>query len=116
MKLLIGLGVIVLLVLVVGGSLVGTRNELVTEREAVKAAFTQVDVDLQRRLVLIPNLVETVKGIAKQELAVVDSVTSARAAMVGASTPAERIAANQQLDSALARLLVVVENYPQIKS
>jgi len=114
--LLIGLGVIVLLVLVVGGSLVGTRNELVTEREAVKAAFTQVDVDLQRRLDLIPNLVETVKGIAKQELAVTDSVTAARAAMVGARTPAERIAANQQLDSALARLLVVVENYPQIKS
>jgi len=114
--LLITLGAIVLIGLVCGGSLLGTRNELVTEREAVKAAFTQVDVDLQRRLDLIPNLVETVKGFAKQELAVTDSVTSARAAMIGAKTPAERIAANQQLESALGRLFVVVENYPNIKS
>jgi len=114
--LLITLGVIVLIGLVCGGSLLGTRNELVTEREAVKAAFTQVDVDLQRRLDLIPNLVETVKGFAKQELAVTDSVTSARAAMIGAKTPAEKIAANQQLESALGRLFVVVENYPNIKS
>jgi len=112
----IGLGVIVLVVLMFGGGLISSRNELVTEREAVKAAFTQVDVDLQRRLDLIPNLVETVKGFAKQELAVTDSVTSARAAMMGAKTPAERIAANQQLEGALARLAVVVENYPQLKS
>jgi len=114
--LLIGLGVIVLLVLMFGGGLLSSRNELVTERESVKAAYTQVDVDLQRRLDLIPNLVETVKGFAKQELAVTDSVTAARAAMMGAKTPAERIAGNQQLESALGRLFVVVENYPQLKS
>jgi len=112
----IGLGVIVLLVLMFGGGLLSSRNELVTERESVKAAYTQVDVDLQRRLDLIPNLVETVKGFAKQELAVTDSVTAARAAMMGAKTPAERIAGNQQLESALGRLFVVVENYPQLKS
>ena len=113
---LIFLGVIVLIVLVAGGSLMSSRNELVTEREAVKAAYTQVDVDLQRRLDLIPNLVETVKGFAKQEQAVIDSVTNARAAMMGARSPAERIGAYPQFESALSRLLVVVEMYPQIKS
>ena len=114
--LLIVLGVIVLIALMAGSSLMSSRNELVTEREAVKAAFTQVDVDLQRRLDLIPNLVETVKGFAKQELSVIDSVTSARAAMMGARSPAERIAANQQLEGAIGRLFVIVENYPQLKS
>jgi LemA protein len=113
---LIGLGVVVLLALIVGGSFLGSRNELVTEREGYKAQWQQVDVVLQRRLDLIPNLVETVKGFAKQELAVTDSVTQARAAMMGAKTPADRIAANNQLEGALGRLFVVVENYPQIKS
>ncbi len=108
--------VIVLLALVLGGGLVSSRNTLVTEREAYRNAFQQVDVDLQRRLDLIPNLVETVKGFAAQEKAVIDSVTSARAAMIGAKTPAERVNANNQLDSALSRLLVVTENYPQLKS
>lgn len=114
--LLIGLGVIVLLALILGGSLVGSRNDLVTERETYKAQWQQVDVALQRRLDLIPNLVETVKGFAKQELAVTDSVTQARAAMMGAKTPADRIAANNQLEGALGRLFVIVENYPNLKS
>ncbi len=108
--------VIVLLALVLGGSLMSSRNALVTQREEYKNAFNQVDVDLQRRLDLIPNLVETVKGFAAQEKAVIDSVTSARAAMIGARSPAERVNANNQLDSALSRLLVVTENYPQLKS
>jgi LemA protein len=109
---------VVLLVvgLIFGGKLVGIRNELVTQREAITAAWSQVDVALQRRADLIPNLVETVKGFAKQEQAVINSVTQARAALVGARTPQERIQANSALDSALSRLLVVVENYPQIKS
>jgi len=110
------LGIIVLVVLVLGGSLMGSRNELVSEREAVNGAWSQVDVALQRRADLIPNLVETVKGFAKQEQNVIDSVTNARAALGGARTPAEKIAANGQLDSALSRLLVVVENYPNLKS
>lgn len=114
--LLIGVGVLVLIGLAVGGTLIGTRNQLVTEREAVKAAYQQVDVDLQRRLDLIPNLVNTVKGFAKQEQTVINSVTEARAAMMGARSPNERIAANQQLDTALGRLFVVVENYPELKS
>ena len=113
---LIGLGVIVLLVLIVGGNLMGSRNELVTEREAYKAQWQQVDVVLQRRLDLIPNLVETVKGFAKQELSVINSVTEARAAMMGAKTPAERIQTNNQLEGALGRLFVIVENYPNLKS
>jgi LemA protein len=113
---LIALGVIVLLVLIVGGSLMGYKNDLVKEQEAYKAQWQQVDVDLQRRLDLIPNLVETVKGFAKQELAVTDSVTQARAAMMGAKTPADRIAANNQLEGALGRLFVITENYPQLKS
>jgi LemA protein len=112
----IGLVVIVLLALVLGGGLIGSRNDLVTEREAIKGALSQIDTDLQRRNDLIPNLVETVKGIAKQELAVVDSVTKARAAMVSAQTPSEKVAADSQLTGALSRLLVVVENYPQLKS
>jgi LemA protein len=117
MKVLLGvLAVIVLLVLVVGGSLVGSRNELVTEKNAVDGAWAQVDVALQRRADLIPNLVETVKGFASQEKAVIQSVADARAALGGARTPAERIAANGQIDSALSRLLVVVENYPNLKS
>src|ERR1700685_1816007 len=113
---LIVLAVIVLVVLMVGGSLMGTRNELVTEREAVNGAFSQVDVAMERRADLIPNLVEAVKGFAKHEQGVIDSVPSARAALGGAKTPADKIAANTQLDGALSRLLVVVENYPNIKA
>src|SRR5580698_5705718 len=113
---LVVIGVIVLAALGVFGWAVGSKNTLVTEREAVNAAFAQVDVALQRRADLIPNLVETVKGFAKQELAVMKEVTDARAALGGAKTPAEKIAANGQIDSALSRLLVVVENYPNLKS
>jgi len=102
--------------LLMGMKLVGVRNDLVTQREAITAAWSQVDVALQRRADLIPNLVETVKGFAAQERSVIDSVTSARAALIGARTPQERIQANAGLDTALARLLVVVENYPLIRS
>jgi LemA protein len=94
----------------------GNRNELVTEREAYKAAFQQVDVDLQRRSDLIPNLVETVKGFASHETEVFKAIADARAQMAGARTPAEKIAANSQIDNALGRLLVVAENYPQLRS
>jgi LemA protein len=113
---LIAVGVIVLLALIVGGNLIGSRNELVSEREQIKNAFAQVDVQLQRRNDLIPNLVETVKGFATHEQSVIDSVTSARAKMAGAQTPAEKIAADKEVTSALSRLLLVVENYPDIKA
>ena len=113
---LVIVGILVVFGLVMAGSLFGTHNDLVQEREAIKASWAQVDVVLQRRADLIPNLVETVKGYAAHEETAINSVTSARAALGGAQTPKEKIAANGQLDSALSRLLVVVENYPNLKA
>ncbi|MGH9714824.1 MAG: LemA family protein [Candidatus Acidiferrales bacterium] len=110
------LAVVLILVLIVGGIYVGRRNEMVRLNEQVKSNWAQVDVVLQRRSDLIPNLVETVKGFAAQEQTVYNDIAKARAALGGARTPEEKIAANGQLDSALSRLLVVVENYPQLKS
>jgi LemA protein len=114
--LLIVLVVLLLAGLMFGGKYVGIRNELVTKKEAVNAAWSQVDVALQRRADLIPNLVETVKGYAKHEEGIMTALANARAALVGAKTPQEKIAANTQLDGALGRLLVVVENYPNLKA
>src|SRR3989441_3884342 len=117
MKKLVAIIVVIALVIVwTGGIYIGRRNEMVRKNEAIKAAWSQVDNQLQRRADLIPNLVETVKGFAAQEQTVFGEIAKARAALVGARTPADRIAANTQLDGALARLLVVVENYPQLKS
>jgi LemA protein len=107
---------ILILAFLFGSAYVGRRNQMAIKREAVNAAWAQVDVVLQRRADLIPNLVETVKGYAAQEQKVFGDIAAARAALVGAKTPADKIAANGQLDSALSRLLVIVENYPQLKS
>ena len=115
-KLLVILGVIVLLATVFGEMYVNRRNEMVRKNETIKATWSQVDVVLQRRADLIPNLVETVKGFAAQEQTVFGDIANARAALLGARSPAERIAASNQLDGALGRLLLVVENYPQLKS
>ena len=95
---------------------VSRRNQMVTLNETVKSDWAQVDVVLQRRADLIPNLVETVKGFAAHEETVYDDIAKARAALLGAQTPADKIAANGQLDGALGRLLAIVENYPQLKS
>jgi LemA protein len=108
--------VLVLIALFAFGQYVSVRNTLVTKNEAVKASWSQVDIVLQRRADLIPNLVETVKGIAQQEQTVFGDIAKARSALLSAGTPADKIAANQQLDGALGRLLVIVENYPQLKS
>src|SRR5262249_2511519 len=111
--------VILILVVVIGiafSQYVGVRNTLVTKNEAVKAAWSQVDIVLQRRADLIPNLVETVKGYAQQEQTVFGDIAKSGSALLDAGSPQEKITANQQLDGAIGRLLVIVENYPQLKS
>src|SRR5713101_8646420 len=108
--------VLVIVALLVGGMYFNRRNEMVRKNESVKAAWSQVDVVLQRRADLIPNLLETVKGFAAQEVTVFGDIGKGGSALLSANTPADKIAANQRLDSALGRLLVVVENYPQLKS
>src|SRR5271155_4105001 len=113
---LIVLVVIVVIVLAGFGQYVGVKNTLVAKDQAVKAAWSQVDIVLQRRADLIPNLVETVKGYAQQEVTVFGDIAKARSALLSAGTPSDKIAANNQLDGALGRLLLIVENYPQLKS
>src|SRR5215467_4141134 len=108
--------VVLILALILGSSYFSRRNQMAIKHEAINAAWSQVDVVLQRRADLIPNLVETVKGAAVHEEKVIGDIAAARAALVGAKTPADKIAANGALDSALSRLLVVVENYPQLKA
>ena len=102
--------------LAIGLMYVGRRNQMVVKNQAVSAAWSQVDVVLQRRADLIPNLVETVKGYAAQEQTVFGDIAKARSALLSAQTPAERIAANAQLEGSLGRLLAIAENYPQLKS
>ena len=110
---LVALGLAIVLC---GCEFVTTRNKLATEKEAISAQWSQVDADLQRRADLIPNLVETVKGYAKEETGVMEALANARAAMMGAKTPSEKIDANNQVTGALGRLMVVVENYPNLKA
>src|SRR4249920_2159313 len=106
---LVILALLLVIALVLGSAFISRRNQMAIKREAVNAAWAQVDVVLQRRADLIPNLVETVKGFAVQEQIVFGDIAKARSALLGAHSPAEKIAANGQLDSALGRLLVVVE-------
>ena len=113
---LIILAVVGFAIVLSGCQFVQTRNKLATEKEAISAQWSQVDADLQRRADLIPNLVETVKGYAKEETGVMTALADARAAMIGAKSPAEKIEANNQVTSALGRLMVVVENYPNLKA
>ena len=110
------IAILAVVVLAGFGQYVGVRNTLVAKNEAVKASWSQVDIVLQRRADLIPNLVETVKGYAQQEQTVFGDIAKARSALLSAGTPQEKIAANGQLDGALGRLLLIVENYPQLKS
>lgn len=91
-------------------------NTFTSQEEAIKAQWAQVENQLQRRSDLIPNLVETVKGFAQQEKDVFGQIADARAKMAGATTPAQKIEAGNMESSALARLLVVMEAYPQLKS
>ena len=109
-------GVLVLALLMVFGSYVSAKNQMVKLDQDVKNEWSNVDVQLQRRLDLIPNLVETVKGFTKEESTVFGDIANARAGMLNAQGPAGKIAANGKLDSALGRLLLLTENYPQLRS
>lgn len=109
------IGIAVVLVAGLAGSSC-SYNTFTAQEEGIKGQWAQVDNQLQRRSDLIPNLVETVKGFAQQEKDVFGAVADARARMAGASTPAQKIDAGNAESSALARLLVVMENYPQLKS
>src|SRR5579872_2509589 len=117
---LVVIGVLVafllLVAVLVGSSYVNSKNEMVRKNEAIKQAWSQVDVVLQRRADLIPNLVATVKGYAQQEQTVFGEIANARSALLSAQTPAAKIAANGQLDGALGRLLAISERYPDLKS
>ena len=107
---------ILVLILLSVGKFISVKNTLVAKNEAVKTSWSQVDIVLQRRADLIPNLVETVKGYAKQEQTVFGDIAKARSQLLNAGTPEQKISANAQLDGALGRLLLIVENYPQLKS
>lgn len=110
------LAIIVVILLGVGGIGLSTYNSLVASREAVSGKWAQVESQYQRRFDLIPNLVEAVKGSMKQETAVFGAIAEARTRYSGAKTISEKAEAAEQLDSAFARLLVVMEQYPQLKS
>ena len=113
---LVIVAVLAVMLIGVGGCLVGNYNRLVTTKESVSQRWAQVDNQLQRRSDLIGNLVETVKGTATQEQEVFGAIADARARMAGARTPGQQIEAGQAMDSALGRLFVVIENYPQLRS
>ena len=110
---LIGILVVVVLLAIM---IIPSYNGLVNKEEDVNQAYAQIENQLQRRLDLMPNLVNTVKGYASQEKDVIQSISDARANLAGAATPADQATANDQLTNALNRLLVVVENYPDLKS
>jgi LemA protein len=110
------IGIVVLFVLFAGSQYVSIRNNLVVERNAIDGQWADVETVLQRRADLIPNLVETVKGFAAHETEVFKDIADARAALAGGRTPQEKLQANDQLSGALSRLLVISENYPQLRS
>ncbi|HWA93994.1 MAG TPA: LemA family protein [Terracidiphilus sp.] len=109
-------GVLFLVVLMIGGSYISARNQMVAKDQAVKSAWSEVDVQLQRRADLIPNLVSTVKGFTKEESTVFGDIANARAGLLSAQGPEAKIKANGTLDSAFGRLLALTENYPQLRS
>jgi LemA protein len=109
-------GAIAVLALAAGGMYVRLRNEMVRKNEQIRQTWSEVDIQLQRRADLIPNLSATVKSYAQHETTVFDDVASARAALLTARTPADRMAANAQMDVGLGRLLAIAENYPQLKA
>ncbi|MEW9124457.1 MAG: LemA family protein [Thermotaleaceae bacterium] len=113
------IGIVLVLVVLIGGGMgmyARTYNDLVTLSEQVDAQWAIVESSLQRRFDLIPNLVESVRGAMTQEQEVFGRIADARAKMAGAATVEDRVEASNQLEGALGRLLVVMENYPQLRS
>ena len=113
------LSVIIIIVAIIGlvaGILVGSYNKMVSNRETVDTAYSNLDVSLQRRADLIPNLVNTVKGYTDHESKAIEQVTEARTKYLNSSSTDEKIEANNEISKALSNLLVVVENYPDLKA
>ncbi|TCS83134.1 LemA family protein [Tepidibacillus fermentans] len=108
--------VIVAIFAILAFSMIGSYNSFVSQEEAVNQSFAQIQTQLQRRMDLIPNLVNTVKGYAAHEKEVLQGIADARARLAGARTPLEMANANTELNSALSRLIVVVERYPNLKA
>jgi LemA protein len=115
-QLLIGLGIVILIILVIIAGFAGIYNGIVAKHETITAKWAQVENQLQRRNDLMPNLVNTVKGYAAHEKTVFEEVTNARSQWGKASTLDEKVKAASATDAALARLLLVVENYPNLKA
>ena len=112
----IGLILVIAIVVIVGIMMISGYNGMVSKQEKVDTALSNLDVMLQRRADLVPNLVNTVKGFTNHENEVIDKVTEARAKLVNASSVEEKNTANEELTSSLNALMVVVENYPDLKS
>jgi LemA protein len=109
-------GLLILALIIGGGMYVSSKNQMVAKDQNVQAAFSEIDVNLQRRADLIPNLVATVKGYANVEETVLTNIANARAGLMTAKTPDEKLAANDRLNVALLPLMRMQENYPQLKS
>ncbi len=108
--------IIIAVIAVIAIILIGGYNSIISASEEVENKFSTIDTQLQRRADLIPNLVNTVKGYANQEKEIINTVTTAREKLVGANSVTAKAEADQELTNALSRLLVIVENYPDLKS
>jgi LemA protein len=116
MKGFIWLGVILVIVLAIGAGIWGMYNSLVTKEQAIEGQWAQVETQYQRRYDLIPNLVNSVKGYMTQEKTIFEDIANARSRYAGATTTDEKAIASGEVEGALARLLAIMENYPNLRS